>query len=72
VVKEDEEIMAISKEGIIIRIKVEDISSMGRTTQVVTIMKVAENDVVISIARVAEHDETEKTAKKEMTLFEEE
>ena len=72
VVKEDEEIMAISKEGIIIRIKVEDISSMGRTTQGVTIMKVAENDVVISIARVAEHEEHEKTAKKEMTLFEEE
>ena len=72
VVKEDEEIMAISKDGIIIRIKVEDISKMGRTTQGVTIMKVAEEDLVISITRVVEHDETEKTAKKEMTLFEEE
>jgi DNA gyrase subunit A len=64
--------MAISKDGIIIRIKVEDISKMGRTTQGVTIMKVAEEDLVISITRVVEHDETEKTAKKEMTLFEEE
>jgi hypothetical protein len=45
---------------------------MGRTTQGVTIMKVAEEDLVISITRVVEHDETEKTAKKEMTLFEEE
>ena len=72
VVKDDEEIMAISKDGIIIRIKVEDISKMGRTTQGVTIMKVAEEDLVISITRVVEHDETEKTAKKEMTLFEEE
>ena len=64
--------MAISKDGIIIRIKVGDISKMGRTTQGVTIMKVAEEDLVISITRVVEHDETEKTAKKEMTLFEEE
>ena len=72
VVKDDEEIMAISKEGIIIRIKVDDISKMGRTTQGVTIMKVAEEDIVISITRVAEHEEHEKPAKKEMTLFDEE
>jgi len=72
VVKEDEEIMAISKEGIIIRIRVEDISKMGRTTQGVTIMKVAENDIVISITRVAEHEEHEKQGQKEMTLFDEE
>ena len=72
VVKADEEIMAISKEGIIIRIKVNDISSMGRTTQGVTIMKVAENDLVMSITRVAEHEEHDKSAKKEMTLFDEE
>jgi len=56
VVHEDDEIMAISKEGIIIRIKVDDISSMGRTTQGVTIMKLAENDTVVAMARVADHE----------------
>lgn len=66
VVKEDEEIMAISKDGIIIRIKVADISSMGRTTQGVTIMKMGENDKVVSMARVAEHEAEEK----EPQLFE--
>ena len=66
VVKEDEEIMAISKDGIIIRIKVADISSMGRTTQGVTIMKMGENDKVVSMARVAEHE----TEAKEPQLFE--
>lgn len=70
VIKEDEEIMAISREGIIIRIKVADISSMGRTTQGVTIMKLADGDQVMSITRVAEHED--ETNKKEQTLFEEE
>ena len=65
VVKDDEEIMAISKEGIIIRIKVADISSMGRTTQGVTIMKMGDHDTVVSMARVAEHEE-----EKEQKLFE--
>lgn len=60
VVKEDEEIMAISKEGIIIRIKVSDISSMGRTTQGVTIMKMSDHDTVVSMARVVEHEQEEK------------
>ena len=66
VVRDDEEIMAISREGIIIRIKVADISSMGRTTQGVTIMKMGDNDAVVSMARVAEHEHEEK----EQKLFE--
>ena len=44
VVRDGEEIMAISKEGIIIRIKVDEISSMGRTTQGVTLMRVSEEE----------------------------
>ncbi len=60
VVQKDDEIMAISREGIIIRIKVADISSMGRTTQGVTIMKVAESDTVVSMTRVVDHDNKEQ------------
>ncbi len=63
VVKDDEEIMAISKDGIIIRIKVNDISSMGRTTQGVTIMKMGEHDSVVSMARVVDHEQDKKDPK---------
>ncbi|MFZ5945044.1 MAG: DNA gyrase subunit A [Bacillota bacterium] len=56
VVKEGEEIMIISKEGIIIRLKVDDISSMSRTTQGVLIMRVGEEDAVVAIARVVSED----------------
>ena len=55
-----------AREGIIIRIKVADISSMGRTTQGVTIMKMGDHDAVVSMARVAEHEHEEK----EQKLFE--
>lgn len=56
VVKEGEEIMIISKEGIIIRLKVDEISSMSRTTQGVLIMRVGEEDAVVAIARVVSDD----------------
>lgn len=52
--------MAISKEGIIIRIKVDEISSMGRTTQGVTLMRVSEEDKVVSMARVVDHENQEE------------
>lgn len=52
VVKEGEEIMIISREGIIIRLKVDDISSMGRTTQGVLVMRVGDEDAVVALARV--------------------
>ena len=61
VVKEDEEIMAISKEGIIIRIKVSDVSSMGRTTQGVTLMRMDKDDQVVSMARVVDEKNNEQT-----------
>ena len=60
VVRDGEEIMAISKEGIIIRIKVDEISSMGRTTQGVTLMRVSEEDKVVSMARVVDHENQEE------------
>ena len=57
--KEGEEIMAISREGIIIRLKVDDVSSMSRTTQGVTLMRLNEADHVVAMARVVS-DETIK------------
>lgn len=56
IVKEGEEIMIISKEGIIIRLKVDDISVMGRTTQGVLVMRVDDEDEVVALARVVSEE----------------
>jgi DNA gyrase subunit A len=58
VVNEDEEVMVITAEGIIIRLDVKDISSMGRTTQGVTMMRLDEKDSVVAMAKVVIREET--------------
>ncbi|WP_069651069.1 DNA gyrase subunit A [Caloranaerobacter ferrireducens] len=61
VVSINDEVMLISVSGTIIRLKVSDISQMGRSTQGVTLMKISENDRVVSIAKVAaEEDDDEE------------
>jgi len=52
VVRVEEEIMMISLEGIMIRLKAGDISTMGRSTQGVTLMRMDEHDFVVAVARV--------------------
>jgi len=47
------ELMLISDEGVVIRVKAEDISQLGRSTQGVKVMNVHENDRVSAIARVS-------------------
>lgn len=51
-VKDDHELMCITKQGIIIRINVSDVSTIGRNTQGVTIMKMEAKDKVINLARI--------------------
>lgn len=45
----DEEVMAITSEGIIIRTPIEDISQIGRNTQGVKVMRVSNAEKVVSI-----------------------
>lgn len=52
VVYPEHEVMVITASGIIIRMAVSDISSMGRDTQGVTIMRLGEEDKVVALARV--------------------
>lgn len=47
------ELMLISEEGVVIRVKAGDISQLGRSTQGVKVMNVAETDRVTAIARVS-------------------
>jgi DNA gyrase subunit A len=52
VIKPDDELMIITKEGTLIRIKVGDASILGRNTQGVTLMRLHEKDKVVAIAKV--------------------
>ena len=47
------ELMLISEEGVVIRVKAGDISQLGRSTQGVKVMNVSEADRVCAIARVS-------------------
>lgn len=60
IVKDDEEIMIINNQGILIRIKVSDISQMGRSTSGVMLMKTDSETVVTSTARIAERESEEE------------
>jgi DNA gyrase subunit A len=51
-VKDNDEIIVASKNGIVIRIQVNDIAKIGRNTQGVRIMKLKEGDKVSTVERV--------------------
>jgi DNA gyrase subunit A len=53
VVMPGQELMIVSEEGVVIRVKSTDISQLGRSTQGVKVMNVGEKDRVCAIARVA-------------------
>jgi len=56
------ELMLISHEGVVIRVKSEDISQLGRSTQGVKVMNVAETDRVVALARVTGSKKKKKAA----------
>jgi len=57
VVREDQELIIITSEGIIIRTKVAEISRLGRNTQGVRVIRIEEGDQVVSLARISPEDE---------------
>jgi len=62
-VDDDHEIMAISSDGVVIRTPLEAISVLGRATQGVRIMKVGENEKLVSITKVQSEDDFEDEEK---------
>lgn len=52
VVKDDEEIMLINSQGILIRLRVDEISVLGRSTSGVRLMRTDETCCVVSTARI--------------------
>ncbi len=55
-VSDDDELMFISRNGIVIRVPSTDISIIGRNTQGARIMRMAENDSVVAVAKVAKEN----------------
>ncbi|TCS39986.1 DNA gyrase subunit A [Reinekea marinisedimentorum] len=54
-----DEVMLISDQGTLVRTRVEEISTLGRNTQGVTLIRVAEDETLVSIARIEEPEEVE-------------
>lgn len=66
VVKPHHELMIISEEGVVIRVKAKDISKLGRSTQGIKVMNIAAGDRVCALARVS----SQKKNKKEKRVLE--
>ena len=59
-VNDDDEVMLINSDGIIIRIKAEEISTLSRATLGVKIMKVEDETKIVAIAKVVKEDDDEE------------
>lgn len=70
-INEDDEIMIINTEGIIIRMKCEGISLLGRITSGVKLINLPEGDKVASIAKVRKGDEEEEETSEDQAQEEE-
>lgn len=64
VVDDDDDLIMISGYGVIIRIRVSDVSKMSRYGSGVRVMKLKDNDQVVTMAR-AEHDASEEISEVE-------
>ena len=60
-VDDDDEVLMINSDGIIIRIKANEVSKLGRATQGVKIMKVEDDTKIVAIAKVIKEDTDEET-----------
>jgi len=56
-VHDDDEVMLISQQGMILRLKAGDIRTIGRATQGVRLIEMEEGDAVVSVAKLAEKEE---------------
>ncbi len=60
VVDDDDEVLMINSDGVIIRIRANEVSKLGRATQGVKIMKVEEGTKIVSMAKVIKEDEEDE------------
>ncbi len=60
IVKDGDDLMSITSDGVIIRMSTDEISELGRVTQGVRVMKIADDVKVVAIASTAKEDEEEQ------------
>ncbi len=65
VVNDDYDLVIINSEGVIIRIRASEISQMSRNTQGVMLMKINEDDYIVSVAKTKHEDDDVEDDKKE-------
>jgi DNA gyrase subunit A len=64
-VRDGDEIMLITKDGMVTRSKVDDIRTVGRNTQGVKVMNLTAGDKLVSLAKVAQENVGDATEAKE-------
>ena len=69
-VEEDDQIMLTSKNGMMVRIPVSGIRIQGRNTMGVTIMRLNEDDTVVSVAKVMEQESEDEESQEEIPASE--
>ena len=69
-VNDNEELIMVTSQGVIIRIRIKDISTVGRVTQGVKLINLGDDVTVVSMAKISEEDieeENEKLSEDEET-----
>lgn len=62
-IDEDDEVLLINSDGIIIRVRAEEISRLGRATQGVKIMRVEDETKIVAMAKAIKEDDDEDDKK---------
>ncbi len=70
-IDEDDEIMLISDQGTLIRTPVNDVSVLGRNTQGVTLVKLGEEEHLVSLERIVEYKDPDNETSEKETVAEE-
>ena len=58
-VTDEDEMMLISDKGTLVRARAADVSIIGRNTQGVTLINIADDEALVSVAKIAETDNDE-------------
>ena len=64
-IHEDDRIMLITDTGRVIKTRVDDIRVVGRNTKGVRLMRIDDDERIVSIARVVEQDEDDEAGGEE-------
>ena len=59
-VTNEDEMMLISDKGTLVRARAADVSIIGRNTQGVTLINIADDEALVSVAKIAETDDDEE------------